>query len=242
MGAVSFYALDLDAHHPGEVARFWAGVLGWSAHAQADGSVVVAPDDDSGYRLLVGKSDAPKMGQNRIHLDLTSSTPQAMQETIARALALGGRRIDIGQTARDAHEVMADPEGNELCVIEPGNNFLADTGVVGAINCDGTRAVGYFWSEALGWPLVWDEHEETAIQAPTGGSKITWSGPPLMQRQGRDRLRFVLSVAAGDEVHAAVSRLEELGATLTDASRAGAGRFEASMRDPDGNDFRIVAG
>ena len=242
MGEVSFYGLDLDAHDPGGVARFWTGVLGWSAHAQADGSVVVASDDDPVYRLLVRKSEAPKLGQNRIHFDLTSSTPQAMQETIARALALGGRRIDIGQTAQDAHEVLADPEGNELCVIEPGNNFLADTGVVGAINCDGTQAVGYFWSEALGWPLVWDENEETAIQARTGGSKITWSGPPLMQRQGRDRLRFVLSVAAVDKVHAAVSRLEELGATLTDASRAGTGRFEASMTDPDGNDFRIVAG
>lgn len=87
---------------------------------------------------------------------------------------------------------------------------------------------------------MWDENEETAIQAPTGGPKITWSGPPLMPRQGRDRLRFVLSVASGDAVHAAVSRLEELGATLTDA--AGASRDEAWMTDPDGNHFRIVAG
>lgn len=242
MREVAFHGLDLDAHDPGEVARFWSGVLGWSAHAEADGSVVVASHPDPAYRLLVRESGAPKLGQNRIHFDLTSSTPQAMQETIARALALGGRRIDIGQTARDSHEVIADPEGNELCVIEPANNFLADTGVVGAINCDGTQAVGYFWSEALGWPLVWDENEETAIQRPTGGSKITWSGPPLMQRQGRDRLRFVLAVAAGDEVHGAVSRLEGLGATLTDSSRTGTGRFEASMTDPDGNHFRIVAG
>lgn len=242
MGEVSLYGLELDAHDARGVAQFWAGVLGWSAHATADGSVVVAYGDDPVYRLLVRNSDAPKLGQNRIHLDLTSATPQAMQETIARALALGGRRIDIGQSAQDGHEVLADPEGNELCVIEPWNNFLADTGVVGAINCDGTQAVGYFWSKALGWPLVWDENEETAIQAPTGGSKITWSGPPLMQRQGRDRLRFVLSVLSGDKVHAAVSRLEQLGATLADTSHAGTGHVEASMTDPDGNDFRIIVG
>lgn len=240
MGEISFYGLDLDAQDPGGVGRFWAGVLGWSAQAQVDGGVVVASDDDPVYRLLVRTSDAPKVGQNRIHFDLTSSTPQAMTETIARALALGGRRIDIGQSAQDAHEVLADPEGNELCVIPPGNNFLADTAVVGAINCDGTQAVGYFWSEALGWPLVWDENEETAIQAPTGGSKITWSGPPLMQRHGRDRVRFVLSVATADKVLAAVTRLEDLGATLTDASHSGTGLFEASMTDSDGNDFRIV--
>ena len=42
-----------------------------------------------------------------------------------------------------------------------GQHFLADTGVIGAINCDGTQALGYFWSEVLGWPLVWDEDEET---------------------------------------------------------------------------------
>ena len=60
--------------------------------------------------------------------------------------------------------VLADPEGNEFCVIEPGNNFLADTGFIGALSSDGTQEVGYFWSEALGWPLVWDQDEETAIQ------------------------------------------------------------------------------
>lgn len=71
---------------------------------------------------------------------------------------------------------------------------------------------------------------------------ITWNGPPLMPRQGRDRLRFVLSAPTADAVHAAVSRLEQLGATLTDESRGGARRYEASMTAPDGNDFRIVAG
>ncbi len=240
MGAISFSGLDLDAGDPVEVGRFWAGVLGWSARPPVDGVVLVASDDPAAYPLLVRASAAARRGPNRIHLDLTSPTPQAQQETVARALALGGRLIDVGQTPEDGHEVLADPEGNELCVIEPGNSFLAGTGVVGAINCDGTRTVGHFWSEALGWPLVWDQDEETAIQAPTGGSKITWSGPPLTPRHGRDRIRFVLSVAAEDEVDAAVSRLQRLGATPTDAVPAGGPG--ASMVDPDGNEFRIVCG
>ena len=49
--------------------------------------------------------------------------------------------------------VLADPEDNELCVIAAGNRFLADTARVGAVNCDGTHAVGVFWSQVLGWPL-----------------------------------------------------------------------------------------
>jgi predicted enzyme related to lactoylglutathione lyase len=241
MGDVSFYGIDLDACHPGHVARFWAGVLGWSYRDEAEGSVVVTPGDSAAYRIVVRQTDSPKTGQNRIHLDLTSSSLEAMEASISRALDLGGRRIDIGQTPEDRHEVLADPEGNEFCVIEPGNSFLADTGVIGAINCDGTRALGYFWSEVLGWPLVWDEDEETAIQAPNGGSKITWSGPPLMPRQARDRLRLVLAVDAGAEVDAAVSRLVALGATRTETNHTVADGVEVLMTDPDGNEFRVLA-
>jgi hypothetical protein len=63
-------------------------------------------------------------------------------------------------------------------------------GFIGALACDGSQEVGYFWSETLGWPLVWDQDQETAIRSPHGGPKITWGGPPLMPRTGRDRLRF----------------------------------------------------
>lgn len=241
MGDVSFHGLDLDAGDPGRVAGFWAGVLGWSYRDQPDGTVVLMPDDHPAYRIAVREAGTPKTGQNRIHLDLTSSSQEAMHATISRALALGGRRVDIGQTLEDRHEVLADPEGNEFCVIEPGNSFLADTGVIGAINCDGTRAVGYFWSEVLGWPLVWDQDEETAIQARSGGTKITWSGPPLMARKGRDRLRLVLAVTPESELDAVVCRLVALGATRPHTNHGGADGVEAAMSDPDGNEFRVIA-
>ena len=71
--------------------------------------------------------------------------------------------------------MLADPEGNELCIIEPGNSFLAGCGRLGSITCDGSREVGSFWSAALGWPLVWDQDGETAVRAPDGtGPFITW--------------------------------------------------------------------
>ena len=112
------------------------------------------------------------------------------QETVERLVELGARHIDIGQGPDDEHVVLADPEGNEFCVIEPDNNFLAGCGRLGSITCDGTREVGYFWSEALGWPLVWDQDEETAIRAPDGtGPFITW-GPPLAPKIGKNRLHL----------------------------------------------------
>ena len=84
-----------------------------------------------------------------------------------RALDLGGAHVDVGQSPDEDHVVLADPDGNELCVIPPDNQFLAGTGVVGAVNCDGTATLGRFWSAVLDWPLVWDQDEETAIQSPT---------------------------------------------------------------------------
>ena len=114
--------------------------------------------------------------------------------------------------------MLADPEGNEFCVIEPGNNFLAGCGFIGALACDGSQEVGYFWSEALGWPLVWDQDEETAIQSPHGGTKITWGGPPLTPKTGRDRLHFDLAPPADGDQQAEVDRLLSLGATRLDSA------------------------
>jgi hypothetical protein len=55
--------------------------------------------------------------------------------------------------------VLADPEGNEFCVIEPGNKWLAGCGFFAELACEGSREVGYFWSHVLGWPLVWDQDQ-----------------------------------------------------------------------------------
>jgi hypothetical protein len=57
--------------------------------------------------------------------------------------------------------MLADPEGNEFCVIEPGNNFLADCGFLGELTCDGSQEVGHFWShlpacESCGEPPRYD--------------------------------------------------------------------------------------
>ena len=129
--------------------------------------------------------------------------------------------------------VLADPGGNELCVIEPGNNFLAGTGYLGEVTCDGTRDVGLFWRDALGWPLVWDENQQTAVQSPLGGTKISWGGPPVEPKHGRNRQRFDLVTAdPGSEAE----RLVWLGATrLADLPDG------VELADPDGNEFGLHA-
>ena len=74
-----------------------------------------------------------------MHFDLTSTSLEDQQDTVARVLALGGRHLDVGQGADAEHVVLADPEGNEFCVIEPGNNFLAECGFIGALASDGSQ-------------------------------------------------------------------------------------------------------
>ncbi len=217
---VTLTALRWLALDPGAQARFWAGVL----DLRAEGDTVAAP----GFALHFVATDRPKTVQGRIHLDLTSSSPEDQRGRVATVLRLGGHHVDVGQDPDETHVVLADPEGNELCVIPAGNQFLAGTGRIGAVNCDGTRAVGEFWSQALGWPLVWDEGEETAIQSPRGGSKLTWSGPPLMTRDSPERISFSLAAEGPEDL----ARLVELGATAL-----GEGRF----LDPDGNEFTVTS-
>lgn len=60
----------------------------------------------------------PKTVKNRVHLDLTASAADRDRE-IERLLAPGARRVEIGQTGAESRTVLADPEGNEFCLIRP---------------------------------------------------------------------------------------------------------------------------
>ncbi|HSN02013.1 MAG TPA: VOC family protein [Acidimicrobiales bacterium] len=232
------WALCIDAKDPPRLARFWSVVLGWETVVEYDGNVGLIPSDDTGFRITFQRSDEEKVTRNQMHFDLTSRSSDDQQRMVEEALHLGAHHLDIGQGDVE-HVVLADPEGNEFCVIEPGNTFLADCGLLGAIAGDGSQRAGYFWSEALGWPLVWDQDEETAIRSPRGGPKITWGGPPLTPKSGKYRLHFDLVPEAGASQEAEVQRLISLGAT-----RADIGQGEVSwlvMNDPDGHEFCVLS-
>jgi predicted enzyme related to lactoylglutathione lyase len=232
------HALCFDAHDPQGLATFWRGVLGWTPADDPYGAALV-PSDDTGFRLRFVPSTAPKVGQNPMHFDLTSSSLEDQQETVARALGLGGHHVDVGQKPEEPHVVLGDPEGNEFCVIEPGNSFLAECGFVGALACDGSQEVGYFWSEALGWPLVWDQDQETAIRSPRGGPKITWGGPPVAPKTGKNHLHFDLAVLEEEGREAEVGRLVSLGASRIDIGQGDVPWVV--LADPDGNEFCVGA-
>ena len=231
-------ALCFDANDPLRLAHFWAGVLGWELAEASDDGVALLPDDDTGFRIRFLPTQELKAVPNQVHFDLTSQSLEGQEQTVARALELGGRHLDVGQLSEEEHVVLADPEGNEFCVVEPGNNFLAACGFIGALSSDGTQAVGYFWSEALGWPLVWDQDEETAIRSPHGGPIISWGGPPVREKTGKNRLHFHLAPPVDGDQQAEVERLVSLGAARVDGGDGDLGRVE--MLDTDGNEFCVL--
>ena len=229
-------ALCFDANDPHRLARFWAGVLDREI-ADDDGPTLL-PSDDIGFPIQFQQTREQKAGPNRMHLHLTSTSLDDQHSTVARALRLGGRHLDVGQGPEEEHVVLADPEGNEFCVIEPDNKFLADCGFVGELACDGSQEVGYFWSQALDWPLVWDHDGETAIQSPSGGTKISWGGPPVAPKTRKNRLHLDLAPPVHEDQRAEVDRLVALGATRIDI-----GQGEVSwvvMADPDGNESCVL--
>jgi catechol 2,3-dioxygenase-like lactoylglutathione lyase family enzyme len=228
-------SLCIDANDPRGLARFWAELLGREA---VGGGTRLLPADEPGFPLQFVGTPTLKSAQNRTHFDLASTSRRDQQRTVARALDLGAGHVDVGQHPEEGHIVLADPEGNEFCVIEPNNRFVADCGFLATVVCDGSQAVGHFWSRALGWPLVWDQNQETAIQSPLGGAKIAWGGPPLRPREGTTPMHFDLA-PDGTSQQAEVERLLSLGAAHLADDPDWNGRV--LMIDPDGNEFRVLA-
>ena len=219
--------LSLGADDPSRLAAFWAALLGREV---TDGSLLAG--DPGQLAIRVVPSAAPRVRPARMHLHLTSESADHQQQTVETALGLGATHVDVGQRPEEGHVVLADPEGDPFCVIEPGNRFLAGAGFLGEVACDGSRAVGVFWSEALGWPLVWDAGDETAVQSPEGGTKVAWGGGPEVAPVSPARQLLELHTA---DVHGEADRLVRLGArvrTRTDGA--------VLLLDPDGGELRVV--
>ena len=212
-------------------AAFWAALLGRRVVHDPLGALVVGEGTQLGLRFR--EADAGVGPSSSTHLHVTSTSLEDQADRVAAALALGARHLDVGQQPEEGHVVLADVAGTALCVIEPGNAFLAGCGLLGEVACDGGRDVGVFWSAALGWPLVWDRDDETAVQAPTGGTKVAWGGASPEHVPAMTGPLFDV-VTTGASVAAEVERLVALGATAVHRAED-----SALLLDPGGARFRL---
>jgi predicted enzyme related to lactoylglutathione lyase len=108
--------VSVDALQPRVVADFWCAVLGWSVTEEDDTGVSIGAPDGSGPTMDVLKVPDSKTVKNRIHFDLRADGVTQSEE-LERLLTLGARRVDVGQGPDVTWVVLADPEGNEFCLL-----------------------------------------------------------------------------------------------------------------------------
>jgi predicted enzyme related to lactoylglutathione lyase len=120
---VKLHHIVIDTYDLPGLASFWSRALGWQILSEREREIVIGPDVDSPVGICLMPVTEPKVVKNRLHLDLTTEAADRDAE-IDRLLALGARRVDIGQTGAESWTVLADPEGNEFCVIRPKTSLI----------------------------------------------------------------------------------------------------------------------
>jgi hypothetical protein len=234
---VNFKARDDSA-----LGRFWAEALGWGVSSEGPGVTNVEPvgfvwPDPVAVCVDVVAVPDPETVKYRTHLDLATTSAAHQTELVARLKELGATPADVGQ-GDVPWKVLADPEGNVFCVLEP-RSIYRDTGPIAAVvvDCTDPRAMARFWTEAMDWTL----HEVTDDHATLRSAKGV--GPYLEFLRTPDatvwnRVHLDVMPYPGDDQSAEVTRLRALGATDADV-----GQGDVSWRclvDPEGNEFCVL--
>lgn len=110
-----FAQWTLDVHDVRRQAGFWSAALGYEIHYGDDGDAHLRPPD-GGLSVWLQPTDAPKHAKNRNHPDLVAEGGDVAAE-VDRLLALGATHADVGQKGDEGFTVLADPEGNEFCIL-----------------------------------------------------------------------------------------------------------------------------
>ncbi|WP_233520103.1 VOC family protein [Prauserella sp. PE36] len=109
-------ALAIDAVNPRVVAEFWCAALGWTVVGTDPDGITIGPADGAWPTIDVFVVPERKSVKNRLHLDLRADGGSTADE-LRRLLDLGARRVDVGQGPDVSWVVLADPEGNEFCLL-----------------------------------------------------------------------------------------------------------------------------
>ena len=110
-------AIVFEPAHP-VTGHFWGEAIGWPVVYDQGGDVAIRAPDGRGPFITFGPPGTAKRGKNRLHLDLVPSADGGQAAEVDRLVALGASRVDIGQ-GDVSWVVLADPDGNELCVLGP---------------------------------------------------------------------------------------------------------------------------
>jgi Glyoxalase-like domain len=116
-----FYHLCIDSRDPRALGRFWAAVLEQPVLLAKDEEVIVGADLHAFPGLCFLPVPEGKTVKNRLHIDLD---PDDHEAEVERLIGLGATRADVGQGPEVSWVVLADPEGNEFCVLRPHETLI----------------------------------------------------------------------------------------------------------------------
>jgi len=111
--ASAWWSVVVDCNDMRAQARFWASVFDWQIMFESDDEIAIAKDENSWPGMVLLNVPEAKAVKNRLHIDLN---PDDQAAEVARLEGMGATRVDIGQ-GDVRWVVMADPEGNEFCVL-----------------------------------------------------------------------------------------------------------------------------
>ncbi|MGD9483566.1 VOC family protein [Streptomyces sp. TRM70308] len=230
---------------PSAVGRFWAEALDW--HAYSPGvTTYVGPAGGLvwPHPVVVGLDvvpvpEAKTPEKNRVHLDLATRSEAHQAELVARLKALGATPADVGQ-GEVPWTVLADPEGNEFCVLEPRETGRESEPIAAVVvDCLDPRAMAHFWGEAMDWTVheVTDEHAVLRSAKDVGPyfKFLRTSDAKVVP----DRIHLDLLPYPGDDKEAEVARLRGLGATDLDVGQGDVPW--TCLTDPEGHEFCVLA-
>ncbi|MEO3770869.1 VOC family protein [Micromonospora sp. B9E7] len=241
--ATRLVQINMKARNDSALGGFWAEALGWGVSSEEPGVTNLEPEgfvypDPVAVCIDLVVSSEPKTVKNRVHVDLATTSAAHQAQVVARLTDLGATPADVGQ-GDVPWTVLADPEGNEFCVLEP-RAIYRDTGPIAAVvvDCADPRAMAQFWGQATDWIL----HEVTDRQAVLRSAKGV--GPYLEfvrtpdEKTGWNRVHLDVRPYPGDDLEAEATRLSALGATVIDL-----GQDDIPWKvlaDPEGNEFCLL--
>jgi predicted enzyme related to lactoylglutathione lyase len=234
--------INMKAKDDTALGGFWAEALGWGLSSEGPGVTNLEPEgfvypDPAAVVVDLVVSAEPKTTKNRVHVDLAARSAAHQRDLVTRLRGLGATPVDVGQ-GDAGWTVLADPEGNEFCVLD---SLYDETGPIASVvvDCADPAAMARFWGAATDWTVRSVSGDTAVLRSAAGvGPYLQFARVPE-PKSGWNRVHLDVRPYPGDDPQAEAARLLALGATAVDLGRSQVPW--TVLADPEGNEFCLLS-